>query len=224
MIEYGCQNPTISEHLKAWVYQNVGGGDITVCGLIADGSSREITSSWSSPYANESLGEHPKYQKIGGIMQYASGKIVGSGGGVTSKTSLNSVQVWDGSQQSITLNLKFIADIDPVNEVMKAIEALEQMASPEVGRYSPIELHQGHKGPAGRVPDVVKLCIGHRATFENLILKSVSTPIDNQVDRNGNMLKAEVSLQLEPVQMLNRSDIPGTFKSGGPNQSWMADS
>ena len=120
----GNNDSRVSEHLKAWVMQN----DTSVCGVIGEGTTREVQANWNSPFEEDSIGG--KFQKIGGVFQFATG--------MTSKGKMASQQIWEGNRPHVfNLVLKFYALYDARREVMDALRALEEMAAPEVNDIAP---------------------------------------------------------------------------------------
>jgi hypothetical protein len=204
---YGMRDKRISPYLKAWIMQ----GNVCVVGLIGSGTERNIEAQWDAPFTNDTLGEMPGFQKFAGLIQSGAPNPIMEGR--TSRVTLNSVNVWTGTEQTISLTLKFMAFSDAKQEVMLPVQALEEMASPEVMRTVPIDLAQGFSGIGGRVPDRVMVNIGRNAIFPNMVLESVSTPLDTEKDKGGNLVRATVSISLKPFQMLNKSEIGDTFDS-----------
>lgn len=190
----GNNDPKVSNYLKAWI---VGSGE-AVCGVFGPGTSKEITANWVSPFEGESAGE--KMQKTGGLVQAATD--------MTSITSLNSRQVWQGNRPTaFPLELKFYALQDPESEVMAPLRALERMIAPEVNSGIPVgQTADGNM--VGRVPNMVVLNIGGKVIYKDCVLESISMPYDKEVARNGGWIRSTVSLQIATIQMLNRSEIP----------------
>ncbi len=184
----GNNDSRVSEHLKAWVMQN----DTSVCGVIGEGTTREVQANWNSPFEEDSIGG--KFQKIGGVFQFATG--------MTSKGKMASQQIWEGNRPHVfNLVLKFYALYDARREVMDALRALEEMAAPEVNDIA----------PGGRIPLPVAINIGRVALYPECVITAVSTPIDKEKTRAGDLVRAEVTLTIETLTMLNKSDIIRTF-------------
>jgi len=113
----------------------IGEGD-TVCGVIGEGTSKEIVANWESPFEDSSLGG--MFKKVGGAVQ----KITD----MTSLTTLSSVQTWAGNEPYLfDLVMKLYALADPWEEVEGAILALEKMMAPDINMVM----------PGGRVPQPV---------------------------------------------------------------------
>ena len=199
----GNNDTNVSPYLKAWVKQ----GNVLVAGVIGEGTSKEVTANWNSPFEEDSLGG--KMQKVGGIVQ-SKGVSLPSwlGGatiikaGTTSKSLLSSEQIWEGNRpHSFNLVMKFYALKDARTEVMDPIRELEKMIAPEVRANT----------PGGRIPNTVMINIGRTALYPNCIIASMSQPLDKEKTKEGYLVRAEVTLQIETKTMLNRSDIDQTY-------------
>lgn len=153
----GNNDPKISPFLLAWVMQRTDAGETSVCGVIGEGTSRELQANWTTPFEQESLGG--KFELIGGIVQ--------AGTGLTSKGKYCSRQVWEGNKpHTFNLVLKFYALYDAKKEVMEPLRALEEMAAPQVNAVA----------PGGRIPQLVACNIGRVALWPECLITSISTP------------------------------------------------
>lgn len=196
----GNADSSISPHLKVWIKQ----GGTQVVGVIGEGTTRDLQANWNSPFEQDSLGG--RFEKAGGLIQESTG--------ATSVTELSSRQVWQGNQPTtINLIVKFYALSDARQEVMEPLKALEMFAAPQV-RSNPGEQFKAAasgENPAGRIPGQVSINIGRRTIFTGCVIGSISTPLDKEVDRSGNLIRAEVTLQIQTIDMTTRAQIPGTF-------------
>ena len=185
----GNNDPRVSPFLKAWIRQ----GLTCVCGVIGEGTSKEIVANWNSPFEQDTIGG--KFQKVGGILQIESQR--------TSKSKLASHQVWEGNRPHVfNLVLKFYALSDARKEVSLPLMALETMMAPEVAEIF---------GVAGRVPQPVDINVGRSCLYRNCVIQSMTVPLDKERTGDGHLVRAETTLQIETLTMLNRSDIPRTF-------------
>lgn len=191
----------ISKHLIAWIIGEE--GNVCVQGLIGQGTSRELSANWEQPFNSDTL---MSFIKSSGPIGSLAGKVFDAGGG-TAVTSYNTRQVWNSGSHSLNLVLKFMAFADPVKEVMGPIAMLEKLAS-----VDPAQTVAQAGSKPGRQPSPITLNIGRITMFKELVIKSVSTPLDKEKDKNGNLIRAEVSVSLEPYEMINRMDIFGSFK------------
>lgn len=209
MIEvYGVSDQSINSALKAWVRQDATG--IGVCGLIGPGTSRTLQANWNSPFEGASVGSS-FMDKVMNVGQAFTGK--------SSTSTFNSIQNWEGNRPlTFNLVLQFFALSDPNKEVMMPLEVLEQMASPQVNNnmtgIDVRKLNEGIGATLGQIPYTVSICIGGKMTIQNCVIENVSTPLDKERDKWGNLIRAEVNLSIQTKQMLNRSDIPGTWGHG----------
>lgn len=193
----GNNDRSVSSFLKAWVKQ----GNVLVAGVIGEGTSKEVTANWNSPFEEDSLGS--VFQKAGGYLQAKTG--------TTMKTLLGSRQVWEGNRpHTFNLVLKFYALEDAKKEVMDPIRELEKMIVPQVSAEFPLEI-EGWKPKPGRIPGQVMINIGRTALYPNCIIASMSVPLDKEKTGDGYLTRAEVTLQIETIEMLNRSDIDRTY-------------
>jgi len=198
---YGMDIPEISEHLKGAVVQ----AGVCVIGLLGDGTSRDMTQSWGSPFENDTL-ENAMGRGAGGKI----GNLAKRGikmTGATTMTTLNTQKVWQSGDHTLTLVLKFFVtqDGDPVSQVSRAVQSLEEMASPDIGTF-----------PTGRQPGLVAVNIGRRVIFPEMLIQGVPVALDKEVDSAGNMLRCTLSLSMTPFHMLGKPEIHKTY--GAPSR------
>ena len=176
---YGNQDKDVSDYLKAFIF----GEDALVVGLIGEGTSLEVVSNWNSPFEGDSLAS--LFGKVEGVIQI--------GTGFTLSNSLASRQTWEGNQPYLfNLVLKLYALTDPVLEVEGAIHALEKLMAPDLHQYNPI----------GRYPKTVQINIGRNRLYEECVITNMSVPLDKERDKNGNLIRCEVNLQIETIEMV----------------------
>lgn len=174
----GNADRDVSDHLKAFISN----GAVMVVGLIGEGTSMELVSNWNSPFEGDSLGS--LFGKVGGFIQSLTG--------LTSIVSFASHQIWEGNQPHLfNLALKFYALADPVAEVEAPLAALEGMMLPNINEYLPL----------GRIPQPVQLNIGRKRLFDEVVLTNLSVPMDKERDKAGNLIRCEVNLQVETLEM-----------------------
>lgn len=200
----GNNDPKVSPYLKIWIKQ----GNTCVVGVIGEGTAKEITANWNSPFEGDSVGS--KFSKAGGIVQ--SGAVNDSTSGMTSITTLSSRQVWEGNQpHAFPVTLRLYALADPKAEVDDALMELDKMIAPEVNAMSPLGNPVGDGNAVGRVPSSVFLNIGRNVVLAGCVIESVSVPLDAPRSRDGYLMKAEVQLMIKSEAMINRSQIPSTY-------------
>jgi len=192
----GNNDSAVSPYLKTWISQ----GNVLVCGVTGDGTSKEIQANWDSPFEGESVGS--KYEKTGGVIQTVTK--------TTSITTFQSRQVWGGNRPTqFNIVLQFYALSDPQTEVMDALIELEKMASPQVNSKVPVSVGGGNA--FGRIPGTVVINIGRNAIYPDCVIESVSVPLDKEVNKDGLFIRAEINLSIQTMQMLNRSDIVSRY-------------
>jgi len=195
----GNNDRAVSPHLKTWIKQN----GVIVCGVTGDGTSKEVQANWDSPYEGESAGS--KLGQTAGVAQIKTG--------MTTVTTLNSRQVWSGSRPThFNIVLQLYALSDPRREVMDALIELEKMASPQVNANDPGNLFGGGSVKMGRIPGTVSINIGRNAVYKDCILENVSIPLDGEKNKDGLLIRAEVNLSVQTMQMINRSDIASKYR------------
>jgi len=184
---YGAMGSEISYWHKIWIIQE----KVVVVGYLGEGTSKEIVSNWDAPFADTSL--ESKFRQLTGLVRTVTDK--------TSLTQLNSRQVWAGNQPyTFNLVMKFRAFSDPLNEVEKAIEALEIMMAPNIqGEYTP--------SLNSRVPQPVQINFGRRQLLTDCCIRSMSVPQDKERDKNGYLIRADVSLIVETLQSITKTDL-----------------
>lgn len=181
-------------------------GNICVVGALGDGTSKSVSANWSSPFEGDSIGSH--LDKVGGL--YQTGQLGSSGKGKTSVTTLQSTQVWEGNQpHSFTVNLVLYALSNPRKEVVDAIKALEVMQAPDLKARFPISLSSDDDSTTnvGRIPGEISINIGRSTIYRNCVISSVSVPLDGAKDRNGDLLSADVSLEVSTKTLINKDEI-----------------
>ena len=179
-----------------------------VVGVIAEGTSKELSANWNSPFEGDSVGS--KHAKTGGILQ--SGALVDATRGFTTITTMASQQVWEGNQPHVfNLAVQFYALADPKLEVMDALMELERMATPEVQAISPAGGTTADGNRLGRIPQTVFINIGRNVIYGPCVIESFQMPLDGPRSSDGYLMEALVNLTIQSEAMLNRSQIAGTY-------------
>jgi len=201
---------------KIWIIQffdplHPDAGGIGVTGYLGEGTSREIVSNWDAPFADSSL--ESKFRVAGGLAQLGAGGKIDAG--MTSLTKLNSRQVWTGNQPyTFNLTMKFRAFTDASKEVETAIEALEVMMAPNLidGKLT-AWFGIGMPSFNSRVPLPVLINFGRKQLLSGCCIRSMSTPFDKEKDASGNMIRADVSLQVETLESVTKTDLAASTQS-----------
>jgi len=193
----GNNNALINEALKVWVKPT--NGSVMVCGLIGPGTSRTITARYSEPFAQSSQGA--MFDKTASLEQLRSKN--------TSITALNTALVWEGNEPyAFTVGMIFYATHNAFSEVMQPLFELEKMMAPRVNSDFPINL-TGIGDVIGRVPQTVTLNIGRKLLIKDCVIESMSTPLDKERDSQGNLIRAEIQLQIKTQRMQTYNDVYG---------------
>lgn len=178
----GNRDTRISQFRKCWIQ----GSEATVVGVWGPSTSKELTANWTSPFEGESIGN--KIPLAGGVAQAATD--------MTSVTTLNSRQVWEGNRPTtFNIELKLYALEDPDSEVMEPIRALEFMSAPDVNDMQPA---------GGRIPDRVCVNIGTRNIFTDMVIDSISQPYDKEIDSLGRFVRATLNVQVSTLTMISK--------------------
>jgi len=99
---------------------------------------------------------------------------------------------------------------------------LEEFASGNVKGFSPVgDFKAGWKsafgknddpGLLGRIPYTVCINLGRKIIVPDCVIESISIPLDKERTKEGNLVRAEVQMDIQTKVMLNRADIAGTWK------------
>lgn len=200
MPTYGVEDTSISDVLKIWIKQ----GSVQVVGIIGPGTSRTLTAKWNNPLMQANAGSVQGLDTIANLGQIETGK--------TSISNMNTTQVWEGNESTtFNLNMIFIAQSDAKKEVMMALQALEEFASPEVNALA----------PGGRIPGMVSICIGTKVALTECVIENISMPLDKERDKDGNLIRAEITLTVATKRMKSQSEVAATWSSAQivPKQS-----
>ena len=221
----------ISPFLKCKITQQINGNSISVTGYLTESCDIELRSLWESPFGQDSLGDVGKIAKTASIGQSMTEN--------TSKTQWNSQQTWEGTEPpEITIQLKFIAYTNALEEVNKPIMYLMQMASPELLGKLPVDVDVSEMDVSydydqmnltsfsnfdsgvnvssgmstGRIPQVAAFDLGRR-TILPMRISSVSYDLNAPKTKQGYFAYNTVTITAAPKQMFNRSDIPNIFRN-----------
>ena len=93
-----------------------------------------------------------------------------------------------------SLNLIFVAQSDAATEVMQPLQWLEEFASPALNEYSPL----------GRIPEAISINIGRKTIVANCVIENITIPVDKEKDSSGNLIRAEVQLDIQTKMMLSK--------------------
>lgn len=187
----GNEDVGVHESLKIWFK----GAEFTVCSLIGDGSTMSIDGRWESPFEQDTIGSY--FGRSGGLLQHEKG--------ITSRTTLNSAQVWEGnSPVQLNLLLHFYTLQSARKEVEDPIKALYEMISPEVNENIPI----GTSTVLGQAPSYVTINASRKFIWDKMIITSVEAPMDTRRDSNGDRLNAIVNVTAKSSRMIDRRQIP----------------
>jgi hypothetical protein len=208
---YGCQDDTLSDHLKCIVKQ----GDIAVIGKLPEGYSKSLQHNWEAPFQDDSPGS--VFQKAGAAIQMFSGK--------TMKGFLNSFMTWEGSEaMALAIPLFFEAERDPNSEVRLAVNYLEAMSSPSfsqeikdlvdnISAKNAIGLltrkfSNAKGGEIGnRIPQTVSVKIGRNVILQKCVIESIEVEDPMNLETDGIQLQLTCTLNVKTRSTLDTVDI-----------------
>lgn len=193
MANYGVpENDGVSEYLKVMVQV----GNDVVIGYIGEGSTKQLSTMWQSPFEGDTVGQ------AGGIGSKVM-DVAQAHSGITSKGVMNTMIVWDGTSPMklmLTINLK--AYNNPQNEVDKAIMMLEAFSSPDLSNTVGL----------GGIPLTCAVNIGRKVILKDCHIEDVSSELDAPRDKDGYMTRNTVSLSITTSKMINKTEISNIYK------------
>lgn len=188
--------------LCCWIKQ----ADRMVVGVIGQGTSRSLTAKWDAPLEQTNVGS--SLEKAGGLLQAKTNDSL--------VTTFSSTQVWSGNTPlKFNLALEFFAWDNAAKQVMHPLQLLEEFASPQVNGWNPFSPEtlggQSSGLGSGRIPMRVVLNIGRRMIIPECVIENVSTPIDKEKDKDGSLIRATVTLDVQTLTMMNRDIVGRTY-------------
>lgn len=154
--------------------------------------------------------------KVGGTVAGAAQDLTGA----TTITTFSTTQIWGGNNPlKFNLVLDFFAWDNAAEQVMRPLQWLQEFASPQVNGWSPIDLKAAAKNltggdggnAMGRMPMRVTLNVGRKIIIPECVIESVSVPIDGEKDSEGNLIRAQVTLDIQTLVMLNRDAVGAIY-------------
>lgn len=212
----GVRDDSISSVLKVWIKQD----QRCVCGIIGPGTSRTLTAKWDSPLEQTNVGSQGALSTIADGGQALTGK--------TTVTTFSSTQIWQGNTPlKFSLNLVLFAQSDAAFEVMTPLQWLEEFASGNVNGTVPLDpkaaIGLTNGSALGRIPDTVTINLGRKIIVPNCVIENITIPLDKEKDKNGNLIRASVQLDIQTKTMLGNqsgpSNIGSTWKTGA-GEEW----
>lgn len=192
----------ISQYLKCYITQKIGGDEITVVALMSEQCEVSIRNMWESPFAGDGIGNSGTLDRLSGLTQVYTEK--------TMKTQLNSQMVWEGAEPpQVQIELKFLAYEDAKHEVDLPINYLMQFSSASLNSGLPISTDAS----LGRVPSAATFNIG-RKMIAPLLISDVAYNLNAPKTKDGFFAYNTVTLTVSMARMVNRSEIPTVFPVG----------
>ncbi|HCG7330482.1 hypothetical protein P3551_21050 [Vibrio parahaemolyticus] len=190
----------ISEYNKCRISQFIGGTEVMVTAYMTEECMMTFQALWESPFEGDSLGDVAAINKTASLAQAINE--------TTSKTVLNSQQVWQGNEPpEISLTLRLHAYTNAKIEVDDPIKYLCQMISPELQHLAPIS----SDGFGGRIPADAAFNIGRKFQIP-MRISEVSFNANAPKTNQGNFAYNTVTVVAAPKTMINKSQIPNIFK------------
>lgn len=190
----------ISEYNKCRITQNIAGTEVTVVAYMTEECQLAFRALWESPFEGDSVGDVAAISKTASLVQSIDDK--------TSKTELNSQQVWQGNEPpELNLTLRFHAYTNAKTEVDDPIKYLSQMISPELEELVPIS----SDGIGGRIPADAAFNIGRKLQLV-MRISEVSFDVNAPKTNQGHYAYNTVTITAAPKKMINKSQVPNIFK------------
>jgi hypothetical protein len=202
-------------------------GSDVVCAPLTEASC-DITFGWSSPFENS--GADSKAPALSAMLQSGSLKetIDSLGGsseakgvlqeavGRTGITKLNSTQIFTGMQPvKISVTLLFRAWSSPKKEVEDPINKLMQWSLPrklakDGATVNAVKAAQGKQSMIeAALPSETPQFIGMTykgKTYAPLVIESISNPLNNLIDKNGNRVEVVLPMSLGSLTAWDAND------------------
>jgi hypothetical protein len=207
MARYGMEE---NSNYKVFIKQ-AGGGEVEA--YVPETFQLAVTSQFNQPFG----------QGISNSTVGTATKMLGLGA-LTSQSM--TAQIWEGTQPiEITLELEFVAEYNPQNEVLKPIKDLLTMTMPSRGgsgflldppgpKYVDIvdwEAFEAAKGSQASKQISVK--IGNFLLFDNVVIESVNSTFYSMMHETGIPLRATVAVTFKTFFVQLTDDIPRLFMS-----------
>lgn len=146
-----------------------------------------------------------------------------AGNALTSQSM--TAQVWEGTQPlELTLELEFVAETNPLTEVLLPLKRLLEMTMPSKGaggflleppgpvykdivNWAAFEVKRG-EGQAARQ---ITVQIGNFLLFDNVVIEQVNTTFHSMMHESGVPMRATVSVTFKTFFIQLKEDIPYLF-------------
>lgn len=205
---------------------------------ITDGT-QEMTLNWQSPF--EGSGPESKAPALSAMLQSGSlsntlqaageqfgistqgaiGEALATAIGRTGVTKLNSTQVFSGMPPiKRTLTLHFRALFDPVAEVQRPIQQLEEWAVPQYLAADGLIANAVNNGGKQNLmqtvfpsltPQIIGMKYGNE-TLMPMVIESMSKPFTNPRSQDGVLLSVSIQMQISTLNALDRRDIQALYR------------
>lgn len=190
--QYGNIDTRLSDARKCWLTDD---STATICGVYGPGTTVSVHANWEQPFTGMTPG------KIREGLAALGQQVTGA----TLLTAQNTRQTWTNNEPTaINLELLLYALQDPVAEVMMPLQILEQFISPDAASFI----------GKGNIAKSLALDIGRRIIYDHLVFKSLSVPFDKEVDSQGNLVRATVTLELSTITMVTKDMLKQGFGLG----------
>ncbi len=202
---------------------------VSVMASIPEQFGIHIMSDWHSILNTMSAGE-----VASGAISGLASRVVGAAGGIAKNlTGVTDVipqfthQVWSSTSPiNFSVPFQFNAVESDIDEVMKPIRELVKLAAPSVIASGYAKGFLRAPGPSlirkkslGKSPYSINLHVGNTFTFKDVIVTGVNFIGDSMFTINGNMISAQVDVNIMTSRIYTKSDIDKVFITMGGSSS-----
>lgn len=179
---------------------------VTIRGLLQDNIDIKTTAQWS-PLSAANFGTKIATE----VTQLVSGR--------TLVTKWGSRQVWMGtSPLDFTINLRFEAINDPVNEVLEPCRELQRMILPYTkGKYGdkflmfppgPLAVGGIRKAlGASDEGEIISIRIGKLLRMSRVVIRDINHTFMNRFEEGGNPVSANVAIHFQTFEVLTKNSL-----------------
>lgn len=206
------------EDLVTLTHTNLGGGGALIAGLVPPNFNLELSAEWAQRNgqgATLSNGMSSFGSKIGGkagLAMSALSKVADHSGVGAMTHKYLTAHYWEGSAPiRCTIPFEFIAEEDPMSEVIEPLMTLYSIAAPFEAAGILVPPGPSAIGTAFGAGEKISIKVGNILTFDNVVINNVSGDIDTRQDFNNKILHAKVDVSFTSFFTVSRDDIRAMF-------------
>lgn len=206
------------EDVVTLTHSGSSGGSV-IAGLVPPNFNLELSAEWAqrngqgTNLAGAAAAMGGRMTGKAGFGMRAGAKVADSFGvGATTHKYLTA-HYWEGSAPiRCTIPFEFIAEEDPMSEVIEPLMTLYRIAAPYENNGILVPPGPSVVGTATGVGEQITITIGNILRFENVIINNVSGDIDTRQDFSNKILHAKVDVSFTSFFTVSRDDIDKMFK------------